>query len=156
MRNLLHIKKHRGHSASVLFTLKNCFYDKPNNNQPKNNNWHGITPLFGFAVFPNVLRIGSAPLPNRAWNTFYRQRRKQFCISRRLLFFMARNTAGTSFFIFQFFFHCVADFSVIIFDICKLAPPHIYLGEVQTFLLFNFLERFCHIDFVYLEPYRQG
>ena len=24
------------------------------------------------------------------------------------------------------------------------------------FLLFNFLERFCHIDFVYLEPYRQG
>ena len=70
MRNLLHIKKHRGHSASVLFTLKNCFYDKPNNNQPKNNNWHGITPLFGFAVFPNVLRIGSAPLPNRTWNTF--------------------------------------------------------------------------------------
>lgn len=57
---------------------------------------------------------------------------------------------------FLFFFHCVADFSVIIFDICKLAPPHIYLGEVQTFLLFNFLERFCHIDFVYLEPYRQG
>lgn len=35
--------------------------------------------------------------------------------------------------LFSFFFHCVADFSVIIFDICKLAPPHIYLGEVQRF-----------------------
>lgn len=115
MRNLLHIKKHRGHSASVLFTLKNCFYDKPNNNQPKNNNWHGITPLFGFAVFPNVLRIGSAPLPNRAWNTFYRQRRKQFCISRRLLFFMARNTAGTSFFIFSNFSFIVSPTFLLLY-----------------------------------------
>ena len=115
MRNLLHIKKHRGHSASVLFTLKNCFYDKPNNNQPKNNNWHGITPLFRFAVFPNVLRIGSAPLTNRAWNTFYRQRRKQFCISRRLLFFHGKKHCRYIFFIFSNFSFIVSPTFLLLY-----------------------------------------
>ena len=136
MRNLLHIKKHRGHSASVLFTLKNCFYDKPNNNQPKNNNWHGITPLLGLTVLPNVLRIGSAPLPNRAWNTFYRQRRKQFCISRRLLFFMARNTAGTSFSSFLIFLSlCRRLFGYYIWYLQACTSPYLFRRGANVFTI---------------------
>lgn len=59
------------------------------------------------------------------------------------------------------------SFFLIFLSLCRrLFCYHIYYLQActspclfrrgATFLLFNFLERFCHIDFVYLEPYRQG